>query len=82
VPAMTTVVSAKRVSGARSTWLTAAAGLLLLVTAVVMMVSAAPQVHAGRHGTAPSSQLVSWSWVTRGHPALEPVAHIPNGVRP
>jgi hypothetical protein len=67
---------------ARSTWLTAAAGLLLLVTAVVMMVSAAPRLHAGGHGSAPGGQLVSWSWVTRGHPALGPVARIPNGVRP
>jgi hypothetical protein len=73
------VVSGKQ---ARSTWLTAAAGLLLLVTAVVMMVATAPQVHQGRHGSATSGQLVSWSWVTRGHPALGPVARIPNGVRP
>jgi hypothetical protein len=67
---------------ARSTWLTGAAGLLLLGTAVVMMVCAAPRLHTAGHGPGTSDQLVSWSWVTRGHPAAGPVAHIPNGVRP
>lgn len=67
---------------ARSTWLTAAAGLLLLVTAVVMMVCAAPRVHAAGHGSPPGDQLVSWAWVTRGHPVSGPVARIPNGARP
>jgi hypothetical protein len=70
------------ISGPRSTWLTGAAGLLLLGTAVVMMVCAAPQIHAARHPSAPGDQLVSWAWVTRGHSVLGPVAHIPNGVRP
>jgi hypothetical protein len=78
VPTMK-VVSGKQ---ARSTWLTAAAGLLLLVTAVVMMVAAAPRVHQARPGSGSGDQLVSWAWVTRGHPALGPVARIPNGVRP
>jgi hypothetical protein len=71
-----------QVLGSRSTWLTGAAGLLLLGTAVVMMVCAAPRVHAARHGLAPGDQLVSWAWVTRGHPAAGPVARTPNGVRP
>jgi hypothetical protein len=70
------------VNGARSrsTLLTGAAGLLLLVTAVVMMVCAAPRIHAvrtmsaqGRPAAAqgrlasPGDQLVAWTWVTRGH---------------
>jgi hypothetical protein len=76
---MTKVVPGKQ---ARSTWLTAAAGLLLLVTALVMMVSAAPRVQAVRHGSERSDQLVSWAWVTRGHPDLTPIARTPNGVRP
>jgi hypothetical protein len=76
---MTKVVTGKQ---ARSTWLTAAAGLLLLVTAVVMMVSAAPRVQAGQHAPAHGNQLVSWAWVTRGHPDLTPIARTPNGVRP
>jgi hypothetical protein len=47
--------------------LTAAAGLLLLVTAVVMMVCAAPRSHAVPHGLVVHEQLSSWVWVTRGH---------------
>ena len=76
---MTAVVSEKRV---RSTWLTAAAGLLLLVTAVVMMVYAAPRVPAAQPGTAPSSELVARVFLTPGSPAADPVSRIPNGVRP
>jgi hypothetical protein len=48
----------------RSTWLTGAAGLLLLVTAVVMMVMAAPRIHQARPGPVPSDKLASWVWVT------------------
>ena len=47
--------------------LTAAAGLLLLVTAVVMMVCAAPRIHAARPGPVVREQLSSWVWVTRDH---------------
>jgi hypothetical protein len=59
------------VNGARSksTVLTAAAGMLLLVTAVVMMVCAAPRIHAARPGSVVHDRLSSWVWVTRGHPA-------------
>ena len=54
------------VNGARSrsTLLTGAAGMLLLVTAVVMMVVAAPRVHVVRHGSGTREQLASWAWVT------------------
>jgi uncharacterized membrane protein len=76
---MMTVMSGKQ---ARSTWLTAAAGLLLLGTAVVMMVCAAPRLHAAGHSSTHGEQLVSWAWVTRGHPVSGPVAHILNEVRP
>jgi hypothetical protein len=72
----------KYAQATRSTWLTAAAGLLLLATAVVMMVCAAPRVHAAGPGSTHGAQLVSWVWVTRGQPISGPVAHIPNGVRP
>ena len=47
--------------------LTGAAGLLLLVTAVVMMVCAAPRIHAARHGVVVHEQLSSWVWVTPDH---------------
>jgi hypothetical protein len=47
--------------------ITAAAGLLLLVTAVVMMVCAAPRVHAAPHGLVVHEKLSSWVWVTRDH---------------
>ena len=60
---MTSVVSGKR---ARSTWLTGAAGLLLLATAVAMMLCAPPRVHQARPGSTPGSQLASWVWVTQG----------------
>ena len=49
----------------RSTVLTGAAGLLLLVTAFVMMVCAAPRIHVAGHGTVVHEQLSSWVWVTR-----------------
>ena len=57
------------VTGARSrsTVLTGMAGLLLLVSAAVMMVCAAPRIHAVRHGSVTHEQLVSRVWVTRDH---------------
>jgi hypothetical protein len=62
---MNAVVSGAR---SRSTVLTGAAGLLLLVTAVVMMVCAAPRIHAAQPGPVVHEQLSSWVWVTRDHP--------------
>jgi hypothetical protein len=47
--------------------LTGAAGLLLLVTAVVMMVCAAPRLHEARHGLAVHPRLSSWVWATHDH---------------
>lgn len=76
---MAAVMSKKRLG---STWLTATAGLLLLVTAVVMMVCAAPRVHAAQDGAAHRGELVSWAVLTPGSPAAAPVERIPNGVRP
>jgi hypothetical protein len=67
---------------ARSMWLTGAAGLLLLVTAVVMMACAAPRVHAARLGYVPGDQLASWVWVTHDSPAAVPPARIANRARP
>jgi hypothetical protein len=61
---MNAVVSGAR---SRSTLLTGTAGLLLLMTAVVMMVVAAPRIHAVRHGSLTHEQLASWVWVTRDH---------------
>ena len=61
---MNAVVNGAR---SRSTLLTGAAGLLLLVTAVVMMVCAAPRIHEARHGLVVHEQLSSWVWVTRDH---------------
>jgi hypothetical protein len=61
---MNAVVNGAR---SRSTVLTGAAGLLLLVTAVVMMVCAAPRIHAARPGPAVHEQLSSWVWVTHDH---------------
>jgi hypothetical protein len=57
------------VNGARSrsTVLTGAAGLLLLVAAVVMMVCAAPRIHAGRQGSVTHERLASWVWITGDH---------------
>ncbi len=57
------------VSGARSrsTVLTGAAGLLLLVTAVLMMVCAAPRMHQVRPASVTGDRLASWVWVTRDH---------------
>ena len=56
-------------NGARSksTLLTGAAGLLLLMTAVIMMVIAAPRVHQVRPGSVTHDRLASWVWVTPGH---------------
>ena len=79
---MNAVVNGAR---SRSTVLTGAAGLLLLVTAVVMMVCAAPQIHVARHGPAPQQRLASWVWVSpdsHGSRDAGPAAQIPNGVRP
>ena len=75
------------VNGARSmsTVLTGAAGLLVLVTAVVMMVCAAPRIQAARHGSVPHQQLASWVWVgpdSHGPRDAGPVARIPTGARP
>jgi hypothetical protein len=61
---MNAVVNGAR---SRSTLLTAAAGLILLVTAVVMMVCTAPRIHAARHGPVVHEQLSSWVWATRDH---------------
>ena len=60
--------------------LTGAAGLLLLGTAVVMMVCAAPRIQGIRttsaqgrpvashgHLASPGDRLAAWTWVTRGH---------------
>ena len=57
------------VSGARSrsTVLTGAAGFLLLVTAVVMMVCAAPRMTQVRPASVTHDRLASWVWVTRDH---------------
>ena len=57
---MSAVISGPR---ARSTWLTGAAGLLMLVAAFVMMVIAAPGAHAVRPGSVTRDQLASWVWV-------------------
>ena len=51
----------------RSTLLTGAAGLLLLMTAVVMMVIAAPQTHQARPGSVTQDRLASWVWETSDH---------------
>ncbi len=67
---------------ARSTWLTGAAGLLLLVTAVVMMACAAPRAHVAWPGYVPRDQLASWVFLTHDPPAAVPAARIPNGPRP
>jgi len=58
---MTAIVSSSR---ARSTWLTGAAGLLMLTAALVMMVCAAPRVHAVRHEPVTRDRLASWVWTT------------------
>jgi hypothetical protein len=57
------------VNGARSrsTLLTGAAGLLLLMTAVVMMVIAAPRIHQPHPGSVTNDRLASWVWMTRDH---------------
>jgi hypothetical protein len=67
---MTTVMSGSR---ARSIWLTGAAGLLLVVTAVVMMVCAAPRIQSVQPGPMVRDRLASWVWVTRDHwPQITP----------
>ena len=82
MPTMNAVVSGAR---SRSTVLTGAAGLLLLVTAIVMMVCAAPRMHAAQPGSVPHQQLASWVWVSpsaHGFRDAGPAVRIPNGVRP
>ena len=65
---MSAVVSESR---AKSTWLTGAAGLLVLAAAFVMMVMAAPRAHAPHHPTVIShvtrDQLTSWVWARPDH---------------
>jgi hypothetical protein len=56
-------------SRARSTWLTGAAGLLVLAAALVMMVCAAPRIHAVRHEPPARDRLASWVWTTPAHGA-------------
>ena len=75
------------VSGARSrsTVLTGAAGLLLLVTAVADDGLRRPRMHAARHGSVPHQQLASWVWVSpdsHGPRDAGPVVRIPSGARP
>jgi hypothetical protein len=57
------------VNGARSrsTLLTGAAGLLLLATAVIMMVIAAPRLHQAQPAPATRERLASWVWITPDH---------------
>jgi hypothetical protein len=59
---MSAVVSASR---AKSTWLTGAAGLMLLVAAFVMMVCAAPRTQPAGRGSLTPEQLASWVWSTQ-----------------
>ena len=62
---------AKRV--ASSTWLTAAAGMLLLVTAVVMMVCAAPRLHSAQSGAQSGAQSAAQSGAQHaGQPGAGP----------
>lgn len=61
---MTAIVSNSR---ARSTWFTGAAGLLMLAAALVMMVCAAPRIHAVRHESSARDRLASWVWTTPEH---------------
>lgn len=61
---MTAIVSSSR---ARSTWLTAAAGLLMLAAAFVMMICAAPLTHQVRHESVTRDRLASWVWTTPEH---------------
>jgi hypothetical protein len=61
---MTAIVSN---SQAKSTWFTGAAGLLMLAAAVVMMVCAAPRIHAIRHAPPVRDRLASWVWTTPEH---------------
>ena len=56
---MTAMVSSSR---ARSTWFTGAAGLLMLAAALVMMVCAAPRIHAVQHESPARDRLASWVW--------------------
>ena len=66
---MTAIVSSSR---ARSTWLTGAAGLLMLVAAFVMMVCAAPRIHAVRPESPTRDRLASWVWTTAWTPSRTP----------
>jgi hypothetical protein len=69
---MTAIVSSSR---ARSTWLTGAAGLLMLAAAVVMMVCAAPRIHAVRHQSVTHDQLASWVWTTTPENPVTPASN-------
>lgn len=64
---MTAIVSSSR---ARSTWLTGAAGLLMLAAALVMMVCAAPRIHAVQHQSVTHDRLASWVWTTTPGPSV------------
>jgi hypothetical protein len=79
---MAAVVSSSR--QARSTGLTALAGLMLLAAAVVMMACAAPRGHAvpaARTASVPRSQLAAWV-VTPGARNAGPVARRSSAARP
>jgi len=79
VATMTAIVDRKR---ARATWLTGAAGMLMLAAAVAMMVYAAPRPGTDRPGPALHDRLASWSWVTPAHQPAGPVVLRQTGTRP
>jgi hypothetical protein len=82
VATMTAIVERQR---ARATWLTGAAGMLMVAVAVAMMVYAAPRPHTVRPGPAPHDRLSSWVWVSPQAPAHRPaglVAPRETGARP
>jgi hypothetical protein len=76
---MTAIVDRQR---ARATWLTGAAGMLMLAAAVAMMVYAAPRPLTIRPGPAPHDRLSSWVWVTPAYRPAGPVAPRRTGARP
>jgi hypothetical protein len=81
---MSAVVSAER---AARTWLTGAAGLLIVAAAFAMMAWAAPaHAHARPHGPAAPhsvtvSQLESRVWSGAPSPPQSPAARIPSAGR-
>ena len=79
VATMTAIVDRKR---ARATWLTGAAGMLMLAAAVAMMVYAAPRPHSVPSVPALHDRLASWSWVTPAHQPAGPVVLRQTGTRP